>query len=1484
MMMEKEITCPSLLFNDGSRLVELCVNKPVSSKCTLNCAEGYQLEGTRKTATCRKMIGNSASWSSIGNTKCVQITCKKYWFNNGKTMEYQCTKSNARGSVCTLQCASGYKFVGYTNQMTCEKTGSAYPARWTRLNYARCVHITCESFILPEPINKYSKKPTYLTRTCSRNVGTSCDLECSDRYEFQNGATFKTIECRQKGEGAIWSPDISTIGSCQLKILKNRNCKYWMSDNSVNGTEKAAAECKDRAGPGYELAMPKTNVQIQFLSRVMKSTKTFLINAWRNNRKWTWGDGDPYSSTSTTRNCAVLKYYQRREYSSCNHNYICEMWDGTGNNKSPCLSNPCISGGDCVVYGCSYKCNCPPDFFGRHCQKGLLTVAFSKDEYQTRQGGSITIDFEVETNIAGKADFQLFINGKLNKTFSVNGEDSTDGSTLKNRHTLKDITQDTYISGKGILYYGSTVVVQVDCTKITVTGETKQNAVNVSKDICNGNKLTVDWSNLENSESLKYTIKVNGESKSSEEQGPYDAIKLQKNTEYEIKVIPEIEGCFYKEKYFRKYVETTSQGPSGPPNSIMLSNTGKGCKIKWNHQYKRNIGGYAIRIDERAKNSLSFRTNDSSPCPEKHLNMTFEYEFSTNPNSQYEVQVGTIPPAVCHGKVPIAWSDVATGCPTKRTAPSVVITPAMDNSENPEHNTMAIKLSPVDERNGSVSCYIVVVHKRTKDGNETKIIEDVDILKQFNDTVGDGDSFVAFALNRFDETQRIVLGNGRTTCCDMGGSNETCESKGGNSRKKTSTSKNNVVEGNNRKLDSTSEYQHYILVSVPDEEGGDPIIATSGFSEPWSVTKELKCEAFSMPSREQGDVITYQCNTNARRIGTKCTASCTGNFYVGPVISSIYPSEYECIARGDGLTAIWSSTRQKVKCLSESPRKDDFLKLEVEMGKLKRVLQKMLKALLQCKACELEDDCDLSNPCFTGVECTDVDGGVKCGRCPEGYMGDGRTCKFIEDCSVGKAGNGIHCGTDSDLDGRPDEELPCEEHSCQKDNCVNVPNSGQEDSDEDGIGDACDEDIDDDGKPNAEDNCRYIANAGQEDGDGDGVGDACDNCISDENFQQFDVDKDGLGDECDDNKDGDNHDNSDDNCKNIPNDSQLDRDRDNVGDVCDNCPNHPNPDQEDSDLDLVGDVCDDDQDRDKDGVQDDKDNCPDVINSAQLDTDKDGKGDACDDDDDNDGKTDENDNCRLVPNPDQEDKNKNSKGDACEDDFDNDDVPDENDVCPHNANIQKTDFRKLQQINLDPNGLYPANWVVTHNGKEITETINSDPSLAVGDTAFNGVDFNGTLFVNDDYDDDFIGFIFGFQDSSRFYVAQWKQGDQDVAKAGLQIKVVETVTGPSKKLSDALWAGSSVEGQAKLIYIDPKNTGWSDKTSYRWELIHRPSVGYIKLRIYQGSSLLTDSGVVIDGTLKGGRLGVFCNSQQNIIWSDLMYRCNETLPFDYQSS
>lgn len=43
--------------------------------------------------------------------------------------------------------------------------------------------------------------------------------------------------------------------------------------------------------------------------------------------------------------------------------------------------------------------------------------------------------------------------------------------------------------------------------------------------------------------------------------------------------------------------------------------------------------------------------------------------------------------------------------------------------------------------------------------------------------------------------------------------------------------------------------------------------------------------------------------------------------------------------------------------------------------------------------------------------------------------------------------------------------------------------------------------------------------------------------------------------------------------------------------------------------------------------------------------------------------------------------------------------------------------------------------------------------------------------------------------------------------------------------------------------------------------------------------MIADTGNVFDSTLKGGRLGVFSFSQEMIIWSDLVYRCNGNIFF-----
>ncbi|WP_412559482.1 choice-of-anchor B family protein [Winogradskyella sp. MIT101101] len=60
------------------------------------------------------------------------------------------------------------------------------------------------------------------------------------------------------------------------------------------------------------------------------------------------------------------------------------------------------------------------------------------------------------------------------------------------------------------------------------------------------------------------------------------------------------------------------------------------------------------------------------------------------------------------------------------------------------------------------------------------------------------------------------------------------------------------------------------------------------------------------------------------------------------------------------------------------------------------------------------------------------------------------------------------------------------------DNCMSVANADQLDTDNDGMGNVCDDDDDDDGILDDDDNCPLFPNPNQEDTDNDGIGDACD--------------------------------------------------------------------------------------------------------------------------------------------------------------------------------------------------------------------------------------------------------------------------------------------------------------------------------------------------------------------------------------------------------
>ncbi|HKQ49497.1 MAG TPA: thrombospondin type 3 repeat-containing protein [Phycisphaerae bacterium] len=303
-----------------------------------------------------------------------------------------------------------------------------------------------------------------------------------------------------------------------------------------------------------------------------------------------------------------------------------------------------------------------------------------------------------------------------------------------------------------------------------------------------------------------------------------------------------------------------------------------------------------------------------------------------------------------------------------------------------------------------------------------------------------------------------------------------------------------------------------------------------------------------------------------------------------------------------------------------------------------------------CDGCPNDMDKTAPGACGCGVPDTDSDGD-NTPDCNDGCPADpDKTAPGVCGCGTPD--------TDGDFDGVPDcnDACPADPNKTGPGVCgCGVPDS---DGDTDGVADCID-------------NCPAAANAGQENTDGDANGDACDacpldpdddadgdghcadvdNCPADANSDQANGDGDGLGDACD----------------ACPNDAANDADGDGVcGDV-DNCPTNANTDQADFDGDDLGDACD--PDDDNDGLADD-DETTEGTNRTDPDSDDDGlmdgtevdmaMGGGCpdplDSDSDNDGLSDGFESITLGTSP-------------CNSDTDGDGVGDSVDPLPNQPGV-----------------------------------------------------------------------------------------------------------------------------------------------------------------------------------------------------------------------
>lgn len=131
-----------------------------------------------------------------------------------------------------------------------------------------------------------------------------------------------------------------------------------------------------------------------------------------------------------------------------------------------------------------------------------------------------------------------------------------------------------------------------------------------------------------------------------------------------------------------------------------------------------------------------------------------------------------------------------------------------------------------------------------------------------------------------------------------------------------------------------------------------------------------------------------------------------------------------------------------------------------------------------------------------------------------------------------------------------------------------------------------------------------------------------------------------------------------------------------------------------------------------------------------------------------------------------------------------------------------------------------GNWAVQPDNNSVLQTTNGSPTVFYQPgTNAQGTALSGTIRVNIHDDDDYIGFVLGYQTgelrsaSANYILIDWKKGNQQAAKAGLAISLVT-----DGSLTDNFWAHANgvteIERAATL-----GNTGWVTNTEYAFDII-----------------------------------------------------------------
>lgn len=188
-------------------------------------------------------------------------------------------------------------------------------------------------------------------------------------------------------------------------------------------------------------------------------------------------------------------------------------------------------------------------------------------------------------------------------------------------------------------------------------------------------------------------------------------------------------------------------------------------------------------------------------------------------------------------------------------------------------------------------------------------------------------------------------------------------------------------------------------------------------------------------------------------------------------------------------------------------------------------------------------------------------------------------------------------------------------------------------------------------------------------------------------------------------------------------------------------------------------------------------------------------------------------------------------------------------------------------------------WTLEAGNNAVKQSQNGTPTVFHNNQNSQGNALAGTIEVQTTIDDDFVGFVLGYQEgeinsaSADFWLIDWKQGDQSGQTAGLALShVFGDLTSTSTSVSGQWWQHDDPVNE-KQRATTLGTTGWVNNTENTFDLIFTPDL--IEVKVGGATELSYSSGNNGGVQFTDGAFGFYNFSQENVRYAGIT---EEVLP------